>query len=62
MKFDTYKEDFAKETDPGPTRAAHFVFEQPERRESNDTRLRRTLIQQEMVNFAAALLRNASPS
>lgn len=60
--METLKVDFAKETDPGPTRAAHFVFGQPDRREPEDTRLRRTLIQQEMVNFAAALLRTASRS
>jgi hypothetical protein len=53
------RKDFGKENDPGPTRAAHFVYGQPDRSESEDTRLRRTLIQQEAVNFAAALLRTA---
>lgn len=48
--------DFKNENSSGAVRAAHFVLGENKRMESKETRLRRTLIQQDMVDIAAALV------
>lgn len=51
----TLEEHFQTETSPGPVKASHFVLGQAQPGESEDTRFRRIMLRQEMVDAAAAL-------
>lgn len=55
----TLRDNFASEQAPGPTRAAHFLLGAPSPSDSEDSRLHRTLLKQEMVDVASALLKAA---
>ncbi len=55
------QQHFGNENDSGPMRASHFVFGELVRSESSDTRLKRTLIRQDMVDLAQALLAAIDP-
>lgn len=56
----TLKEHFITETSPGPVKASHFVHGQAHTGESEDTRLLRTMLRQDMVDAAALLLKAAT--
>jgi hypothetical protein len=56
----TLREHFATETSPGPVKASHFVLGEAGPRESDDAKLRRTRIRQDMVDAASQLLRAAT--
>ncbi|MEN8775105.1 MAG: hypothetical protein ABF379_16935 [Akkermansiaceae bacterium] len=54
--LDSLRSDFKGENSAGAIKAAHFVLGEANRSESEDIQLRRTLIRQDMVDIANALL------
>ena len=54
--IESLKNDFQDENSAGAIRAAHFVLGATSRAESEEIRLRRTMIRQDMIDIAAALL------
>ena len=54
------KEHFIHESSPGPVKASHFLFGQASPSESEDLRVRRVVLRQDMVDAAAQLLKAAT--
>lgn len=55
--IDALRNDFSDENSAGAMRAAHFVLGEATRTESDEIRLHRTMIRQDMIDIATALLK-----